>query len=76
MHARHILILADEKAPADVLDKAKTKIQEIEKRIQAGEDFAELAKEYSQDGSAALGGDLAGSPPSRWWPRSAPQPPS
>lgn len=58
MHARHILILADEKAPADVLDKAKTKIQEIEKRIQAGEDFAELAKEYSQDGSAALGGDL------------------
>ena len=58
MHARHILILADEKAPADVLDKAKTKIQEIEKRIQAGEDFAELAKEYSQDGSAPLGGDL------------------
>ena len=58
LHARHILILADEKAPAEVLDKAKNQIQEIEKRIRAGEDFATLAKEYSQDGSAAQGGDL------------------
>ncbi len=58
LHARHILILADEKAPAEVQDKAKSQIQELEKRIRAGEDFAELAKEYSQDGSAAQGGDL------------------
>lgn len=57
-HARHILILADEKAPAEIQDKAKNQIQELEKRIRAGEDFAELAKEYSQDGSAAQGGDL------------------
>ena len=50
--AAHILIEGDD-------DAAKKKIEEIKARIDAGEDFAALAKEFSQDpGSAANGGDL------------------
>ena len=54
--AAHILI----EAGGDVSDEqAKAKIEEIQKRLQQGEDFAELAKEFSQDpGSASDGGDL------------------
>ncbi|WP_212631633.1 SurA N-terminal domain-containing protein [Pseudomonas sp. KB-10] len=50
--AAHILIEGDDEA-------ARSKIEEIKKRVDAGEDFAALAKEFSQDpGSAADGGDL------------------
>lgn len=54
--AQHILITVDEKAKdADALKK----IQEVAKRVQAGEDFGKLAKEFSQDpGSVTTGGDL------------------
>jgi peptidyl-prolyl cis-trans isomerase D len=52
----HILLpVNDPKDDAAV----KAKAEGIFKRAQAGEDFAKLAKEYSQDpGSAAQGGDL------------------
>lgn len=51
-HAAHILIEGDDEA-------ARAKAEEIKARIDAGEDFAALAKEFSQDpGSAADGGDL------------------
>lgn len=52
----HILV-----KPTEVLDidQAKEKIEGILKRIRDGEDFAELAKEYSDDiGSAQTGGDM------------------
>lgn len=40
-------------------DQAKARIEEVQKRLQQGEDFATLAKEFSQDpGSAEEGGDL------------------
>jgi peptidyl-prolyl cis-trans isomerase SurA len=50
--ASHILILVDENAaPADTL-KAYRKIEDISKRALAGEDFAALATQYSEDPSA------------------------
>lgn len=58
MKARHILLLAAENAAEDVLNKAKADIEAIAARIKAGEDFQALAKEFSQDGSAADGGNL------------------
>ncbi len=54
-HARHILIKTSEIMPEA---EAKKRITEIQQRIEAGADFAEQAKRYSQDGSAQQGGDL------------------
>jgi peptidyl-prolyl cis-trans isomerase D len=53
---RHILLsVNDPKEDASV----KAKAEGLMKRLQAGEDFAKLAKEFSQDpGSANQGGDL------------------
>ena len=55
-HAAHILIEVNDK----VTDaQAKARAEEIEQRLAKGEDFAALAKEFSQDpGSATTGGDL------------------
>jgi peptidyl-prolyl cis-trans isomerase D len=58
-HVRHILIAlpagADEAAEAAALAQA----QAVRERLQAGEDFAAVAREASQDpGSAEAGGDL------------------
>jgi peptidyl-prolyl cis-trans isomerase SurA len=54
-HARHILIKTSELVPEN---EAKTRLLEIKQRIEAGADFAEQAKRFSEDGSASLGGDL------------------
>lgn len=54
-HARHILIKTSEIVPES---EARSRIMEIKARIEAGADFAEQAKRFSQDGSAQQGGDL------------------
>jgi len=56
VHVRHILI-----KPSEIRSEAETQrlAQKLYDRITAGEDFAELAKSYSEDpGSALNGGDL------------------
>lgn len=59
LHLRHILVLADAKAPPADKAKAREKAAGLLKRLQAGEDFAKLAQESSDDvGSKPAGGDL------------------
>lgn len=52
--AAHILLRTEERSEAE----AKALAEELHERILEGEDFAELAKEYSEDGSADNGGNL------------------
>jgi peptidyl-prolyl cis-trans isomerase C len=55
IHARHILVKFDDKNKAEKL----TFIESLKKRIEKGEDFVGLAKQFSEDkGSADKGGDL------------------
>ena len=58
VQASHILIKVDSKADDAQKSEARNKIEEIQKRLQKGEDFAALAKEFSQCPSNAKGGDL------------------
>ena len=56
--ASHILIKVDEGASEENKAEARKKIKEIQQKVQKGEDFAELAKTYSEGPSAPRGGDL------------------
>jgi len=60
-HARHILI----KTSADISDDdARKSLLDLKQRIEQGEDFADLANEYSEDpGSKIKGGDLGWASP-------------
>lgn len=54
-HARHILIKVNELVSSD---EARHKLTGLKERLDNGADFAELARLYSNDLSAAKGGDL------------------
>jgi peptidyl-prolyl cis-trans isomerase C len=57
--ASHILVRVEENADEKAKAAAKAKATEILAQAKAGKDFAQLAKQHSQDpGSAAQGGDL------------------
>jgi len=57
--ARHILVSAESTVTEDKIAQAKQKTQDLIAKLQAGEDFAELAKQHSDDkGSGQRGGDL------------------
>ena len=59
VRASHILIRTGENADEKAKETARTKAADLLKQVKAGKDFAELAKQHSQDpGSAVNGGDL------------------
>ncbi len=65
-HARHILL-----KPSAIRDDKATEAEarELRERILAGEDFADLARQYSEDiGSAQEGGDLGWTSPGQMVP--------
>jgi len=53
--AQHILIKAEKE---NAVAAAETVINKIRAQAEKGRDFGELARQYSQDGNAAQGGDL------------------
>jgi parvulin-like peptidyl-prolyl isomerase len=65
VHARHLLLLTIDPSthqplPADQIAAKRKQIDDLRKRLLAGEDFATLAKQYSEDpGSKDEGGELS-----------------
>jgi len=56
--ARHILIKIDANASETQKADARQEIKKIQQKLRNGDDFAGLAKEYSQGPSSVKGGDL------------------
>jgi peptidyl-prolyl cis-trans isomerase C len=56
--ASHILIKVAPDANTEEKLAARNKIEEVRKKIEAGGDFADLAKQYSEGPSRVSGGDL------------------
>jgi peptidyl-prolyl cis-trans isomerase SurA len=65
-HARHILLRPTPQLPEA---QARARLVDFKKRVEAGQaDFAQLARENSQDASARNGGDLGWSSPGMFVP--------
>ncbi|MFP4475712.1 MAG: SurA N-terminal domain-containing protein [Desulfatibacillaceae bacterium] len=56
--ARHVLIRVEQDASDEQVEETKKRAMEVARKARADEDFAELAKEYSDGPSATRGGDL------------------
>ena len=67
--ARHILIRSPKSAPPETKKKHRERIQEAAKAVAEGEDFAEAAKKFSQDGTKSRGGDLGCFGPGQTMPK-------
>ena len=63
--ARHILLRVGNELSENT---ARNRLLGYQQRIQSGVDFAELARQFSQDGSAAAGGDLGWASPGQFVP--------
>ncbi|HWY26182.1 MAG TPA: peptidylprolyl isomerase [Nevskia sp.] len=57
-HLAHILVAIPDAASPEVRDKARTKAEGVLKRLQAGDDFAQVAITSSDGQQALQGGDL------------------
>lgn len=55
---KSVLAQKEEVKASHILVDTKEEADEVKEKIDSGEDFAELAKEYSKDGSSEVGGDL------------------
>ncbi|MGQ9812190.1 MAG: peptidylprolyl isomerase [Dissulfurimicrobium sp.] len=67
--ARHILIKVQSGAPEKAWKEAEAKARDIKKKLDKGADFAQLAKQYSEDpGTKDKGGDLGFFPKGRMVP--------
>ena len=65
-HVRHILLRT---GPAQSEQVARQRLADFKRRIEAGQaNFEQLAREQSQDASAADGGDLGWAPPGQFVP--------
>ncbi len=58
LHLSVILLKVDPSSPSSAWDKAEEEAAAIQRRIQAGADFGELARLHSGDGSAEKDGDM------------------
>lgn len=58
VHARHILFRVEPGASAEEKEAARSKASAVLKELEAGGDFAALARQHSQDATAGAGGDL------------------
>ena len=59
-NVNHILVQVSQDADAATMASAQSKIEEIQKRVGAGEDFGKLAKELSDDVGSKADGGLTG----------------
>lgn len=55
-YVSHVLIMMDD--PDNPTDEEQKKLDEVQALINEGKDFADIAKEYSDDSSASSGGEL------------------
>ena len=58
VRAAQILVRTDQNDPPAKRQEARDRIDEVHSKLEKGEDFAELAREYSQATTASKGGDL------------------
>jgi peptidyl-prolyl cis-trans isomerase C len=58
VRAMHILAMVEPQSTEEQKAAARKKLKEVQKKLEQGEDFEALAKEYSEGPSGAKGGDL------------------
>jgi parvulin-like peptidyl-prolyl isomerase len=58
LHVAVILMKVDPSSPTALWQETEAKVQALVARVRKGEDFAALARQFSNDDSAAKGGDM------------------